>query len=174
MVLMGDEVRRTQQGNNNPWVQDNELSWFDWGLLARHADLHRFVRGLIRLRLHLSDAEDWRDLTLTELIHAARLEWHGVRLGEPDWGWGSHSLALTATGRRHRFHVLMNAWTEPLTFELPSVGRPGARAWRRVVDTALAAPDDLVDPAEAPTVAASSYRAAARSVVLLIATRGRR
>ncbi len=174
MVLMGDEVRRTQNGNNNAWVQDNETSWFDWGLVARHAELHRFVRGLIRLRLHLSDAEDWRDLTLSELIQASRLEWHGVRLGRPDWGWHSHSLAVSATGRRHRFHVLLNGWTEPLTFELPPIGRSGSNAWRRVVDTARPAPDDLVDPAEAPTVTGTNYRAAPHSLVLLVATRGRR
>ena len=47
MLLMGDEVRRTQGGNNNAYVQDNEVSWFDWQAIEQHADLLRFVRGLI-------------------------------------------------------------------------------------------------------------------------------
>src|SRR5207344_2351120 len=51
MILMGDEARRTQRGNNNAYCQDNEISWFDWTLLSKHADLHRFVRLLISRRL---------------------------------------------------------------------------------------------------------------------------
>ena len=50
MLLMGDEVRRTQRGNNNAYCQDSDISWFDWSLLERHADIHRFVKGLIRFR----------------------------------------------------------------------------------------------------------------------------
>jgi len=50
MLLMGDEVRRTQRGNNNAYCQDSELTWFDWSLLERHADIHRFVRELTRVR----------------------------------------------------------------------------------------------------------------------------
>src|SRR6478609_8658681 len=51
MLLMGDEMRRTQRGNNNAYCQDNETSWLDWSLLDRHPDLHRFVRLLIAHRL---------------------------------------------------------------------------------------------------------------------------
>src|SRR4030095_6813344 len=50
MILMGDEVRRTQRGNNNAYCQDNELSWFDWTLVEKHADLHRFGRAVKRPR----------------------------------------------------------------------------------------------------------------------------
>ena len=56
MVLMGDEVRHTQRGNNNAYCQDNEISWFDWGLLEKHADIHRFLKLLIARRL-LRDIE---------------------------------------------------------------------------------------------------------------------
>ena len=51
MIVMGDEVRRTQHGNNNAYCQDNEISWFDWTLLSKHADLHRFVKLLMARRL---------------------------------------------------------------------------------------------------------------------------
>ena len=50
MLLMGDEARQTQRGNNNAYCQDNEISWFDWSLLTRHADVHRFVRELTAFR----------------------------------------------------------------------------------------------------------------------------
>ena len=59
MILMGDEVRRTQRGNNNAYCQDNEISWFDWALVDKHADVHRFVRLLIERRL-LRDVEHER------------------------------------------------------------------------------------------------------------------
>ena len=51
MLLMGDEVRRTQRGNNNAYCQDNETNWFDWRLIERHADIHRFVTLVIQARL---------------------------------------------------------------------------------------------------------------------------
>jgi glycogen operon protein len=50
MLLMGDEVRRTQRGNNNAYCQDSDISWFDWSLLERHADIHRFVKMLVGFR----------------------------------------------------------------------------------------------------------------------------
>jgi glycogen operon protein len=50
MLLMGDEVRRTQRGNNNGYCQDSDISWFDWSLLERHADIHRFVKMLVGFR----------------------------------------------------------------------------------------------------------------------------
>ena len=60
MILMGDEVRHTQHGNNNAYCQDNELSWFDWTLVEKHADVHRFVKLLIARRL-LRDGEHERN-----------------------------------------------------------------------------------------------------------------
>ena len=71
MIVMGDEVRRTQRGNNNAYCQDNETSWFDWTLLEKHADLHRFVRLLIARRL-LRDLEpEQQRTTLNELLRNA-------------------------------------------------------------------------------------------------------
>jgi hypothetical protein len=100
MILMGDEVRRTQRGNNNAYCQDNETSWFDWTLLAKHADIHRFVK-LLNARRLLRDVEhERRRVSLSELIRKADKAWHGVRLHQPDWRECSHSLALTAEIRR--------------------------------------------------------------------------
>ena len=68
MLLMGDEVRRTQQGNNNAYCQDNEISWFDWTLLERHADIHRFVKLLTAFRQRRDVVTGDRPLTLNELL----------------------------------------------------------------------------------------------------------
>ena len=67
MLLMGDEVRRTQRGNNNAYCQNGELSWFDWSLVERHADLRRFTRMLIGLRVNRR-VQSRTSLTLTELL----------------------------------------------------------------------------------------------------------
>ena len=68
MFVMGDEVRRTQLGNNNAYCQDTEVNWFDWSLLSKHEDMHRFVKLLIARRLLRDAAAERQRTTLTELI----------------------------------------------------------------------------------------------------------
>ncbi len=168
MLLMGDEVRRTQQGNNNAYCQDNELSWFDWRLLHKHANLYRFVQQLIRFRLDLPVFEEERGLNLNQLLRQAKIRWHGVKLDQPDWSDDSHSLAVTIEGQRELFHLILNAYWQPLTFELPPLPLGGRAGWRQVIDTYLETPADCCDQA-GPVVTGSSYLVQPRSVVLLVA-----
>jgi glycogen operon protein len=169
MMLMGDEVRRTQHGNNNAYCQDNETSWFDWTLLERWADLHRFVT-LLNSRRVLRDVEPERHrVALNELIRQAEVTWHGVRLHEPDWGPSSHTIAFTASAEGLCFHAMLNAYWEPLDFELPSRGRGAREPWRRWIDTSLAPPSDIIDWEQTPPVSGRSYRVEPRSVVVLLA-----
>jgi glycogen operon protein len=170
MIGMGDEARRTQRGNNNAFCQDNETSWLDWDLTEREAGLRRFVRGLVDVRLALDMTQVLHGLTLEEFLARSVVEFHGVRLHQPDWSADSHALALTirsVIGTR-MVHALLNAWEEPLDFELPPVASPRL-PWRRVVDTGLDAPNDVCPLASAQAVAGMTYRAAAHSVVLLSA-----
>ena len=122
MLLMGDEVRRTQRGNNNAYCQDSDISWFDWSLLERHGDIHQFVRALNRFHQR-RDIVAEGTLSLNQLLRRAHIEWHGVALNRPDWGNHSHSLAVTLRTLRGSFllHAMLNAYWEPLTFELPPV-----------------------------------------------------
>jgi glycogen operon protein len=167
MILMGDEVRRTQGGNNNAYCRDDESNYFDWSLIERHADVHRFVQRICARRLLRDEEHERQRLTLNELINQAHRAWHGVKVGQPDWGEGSHSIALTVELRRERLmvHLILNAYWEPLTFELPKV----AGGWRRWIDTSLDSPEDIVDWEVAPPVSGDSYAAADRSVVVLVA-----
>jgi len=173
MILMGDEVRRTQGGNNNAYCQDNETSWMDWSRLDRHADVHRFVKLLIARRLLRGTAYEPRPVSLNRLLKEANKAWHGVRLNQPDWNDDSHSMAITAEIQKGRllFHMILNAYWEPLDFELPPVDSGGAGLWRRWLDTALETPDDIVPWEAAPAVDGCSYRATARSVVVLYLNR---
>jgi isoamylase len=169
MLLMGDEVRRTQRGNNNAYCHDSEISWFDWSLLERHGDIYRFVKVLNGFRQRRDVVTEGRAHSLNNLLRRARLEWHGVELGRPDWSEGSHSLALTLRSLRARFllHVMFNAYWEPLVFELPAVPAGGREAWRRCIDTALQTPDDICPWQEGSVVTQPKYAVQPRSVVLL-------
>jgi isoamylase len=171
MMLMGDEVRRTQGGNNNAYCQDNERSWFDWTLLAKRADLHRFVSSLNARRVLRGLEPERQRIALTQLIRQAHITWHGVKLHEPDWSRSSHSVAFTgrATPERMLFHVILNAYWEPLEFELPAVADGARDPWRRWIDTFLDAPDDIADWESAPSVPGLTYRTGPRSVVVLFA-----
>ena len=170
MLLMGDEVRRTQRGNNNAYCQDNETSWFDWTLLAKHADLHRFVT-LLNARRVLRDPEPERQrVSLSQLLRGVNPAWHGVKLGQPDWGESSHSIAFTVEIRREKllFHVILNAYWQPLDFELARLDNAAENPWRRWIDTALAPPHDILEWDVAESVAGNVYRAESRSVVILL------
>jgi glycogen operon protein len=173
MILMGDEVRRTQRGNNNAYCQDNETSWFDWTLVAKHADVHRFLTLLNGRRL-LREMEPEQHVSLDQLLREAHRAWHGVKLHQPDWQESSHSLAVTAEVRSTRLlvHMILNAYSEPLDFELPSIGAEAPGAWRRWIDTSLDSPNDIVPWPVTVPVHSSTYRAHARSVVVLYASVG--
>jgi isoamylase len=170
MLTMGDEVRRSQGGNNNAYCQDNESSWLDWGLLERRADVHRFARLLIAARLKRDIAVESPDLTLNKLLAESRLEWHGVRVGQPDWAHDSHSIALTAWSLSGRlvFHIMFNAWWNPLVFELPLIPKEKGE-WRRWLDTSLPSPDDIVPIAESPPIKDGIYGVPPRSLAVLVA-----
>ena len=169
MLLMGDEVRRTQRGNNNAYCQDNETSWFDWTVLAKHADVHRFV-ALLNSRRVQRDLEPERErLSLNQLLRGVNLAWHGVKLNQPDWSDSSHSIAFTVEIRQEKllFHVILNAYWQPLDFELPRLDNAAENPWRRWIDTALDSPHDIFEWAKAEPLHGYNYRAESRSVVML-------
>jgi glycogen operon protein len=110
-------------------------------------------------------------LNLWQLLHSTRVQWHGVRLNQPDTSYTSHCLALTAWGRWAVFHLIFNAFWEPLTFEVPSLPPVAHSDWRRIIDTSLDAPLDFCEFATAPALSGQLYRAEARSVVVLACRR---
>jgi isoamylase len=170
MLLMGDEVRRTQRGNNNAYCQDNEISWFDWSLVEKHGDILRFTRRLIAIRMARDLPIARLGMTLNELLQQQPVIWHGVRLGAPDWGGDSHSLAgsVAAPGGGLLLHVIANAYWEPLEFELP-VPLQGYERWRRGVDTFADPPHDISTWANAMEIDQATYLVQPRTVVVLVA-----
>lgn len=170
MLLMGDEVRRTQRGNNNAYCQDNEISWFDWSAVEREAHLLRFTQGIIHLIQGLKVFRIEHLLRVTETwSHEPHIVWHGAQLGQPDWSENSHILAFTLRypDAREQLHVMLNAYWEPIMFELP--GLDSHERWHRIIDTAVAAPRDFCPPDQAPLFDGMVYPVSARTSVVLMA-----
>jgi isoamylase len=170
MFPMGDEVRRTQHGNNNAYCQDNEANWFDWDLLTKHADVHRFVKLLIARRLLRDAGPERMRMSLSQLIGEGIKGWHGVKLNQPDWSDYSHSVACSAELQREGLLVyfIFNGHWESLDFELPPPSRGDKPSWRRWIDTSLKSPEDIVEWQNAPAIPDGSYRAGPRSVIVLL------
>ena len=122
-----------------------------------------------RRRLREFEPENQR-ICLTQLLRGANWAWHGVKLGQPDWSATSHSIAFTVEIRREKMlvHLILNAYWQPLDFELPRLDSAVGNRWRRWIDTALDSPHDIVEWETAESVPGYAYRAESRSVVMLL------
>jgi isoamylase len=169
MFVAGDEIRRTQQGNNNAYCQDNGVSWFDWQLMDTHRDLLRFWKGLIAFRKRHATLH--RGHFFNGVVNERSLPdvtWHGTVLNSPGWD-DPEARALACTlGGEHTdpdLHVMMNMYWDNLDFELPVVA---GRSWFRALDTSQPSPNDIADPGQEPPVPGSSYTVQGRSIVVLV------
>jgi isoamylase len=169
MLLMGDEVRRSQAGNNNAYCQDNEISWFDWKLVETHAGIRRFAKMLIALRLGRNLPDERFEKTLNELLRDQPVKWHGIKLDCPDFSHDSHVISATVSGPGNlsRLHLMVNAYWEALLFEIPPAGSV-FEPWKRCIDTFLDPPDDICAWPDAPSIDGASYLVRPRSTVALI------
>jgi glycogen operon protein len=185
MILAGDELGRTQLGNNNAYCQDNEISWFDWSLLERNHSLFRFFCRLIRFRkLHpnlrrrrfcvdgappMTTVEGAPPMTTVEGAGVpGALVWHGVERNRPDWSWESRSLALQllGAGEDDELYLAANAHWEGHLFELPRLS--GERRWRLFLDTSKPPPHEIEEPGGEAPLSGSAYPVGPRSVVVLV------
>jgi len=180
MLLGGDELGRTQRGNNNAWCQDNELSWFDWTLLRSGEELHAFARRLIAIRRAHPVFRRRQFLSGTEregsgLPDVAWLRADGERMRDGDWEEGAASLAvflngeeITAPDARGRqvvddsFLLLVNGHVEDCAFTLP--GESFGAAWQPLLSTARPELDETTMPRALPR---SAVKLVARSILLL-------
>ena len=159
MIVAGDEFLNTQRGNNNPYNQDNEITWLDWARLDANREVFRFFKLMIAFRkAHpcIGRPTFWRE----------DVRWHGTD-GPVDFGHESRCLAYTLRGASvggGDLYVMINGHWEDHRF---TVQESRASEWRRIVDTARPSPEDIVEPGTEPRLEAASYTGRARSVVVL-------
>lgn len=169
MFVMGDEVRRSQLGNNNTWCQDNELTWFDWDAVSKRRDMHRFFMLMTWFRRHHSTVHRARFFDGRRNDRGlADVSWHGADLDRPGWNDGNArvlGMTLGGFGSEQDIHLMANMYWEPVSMAVPAV--PG-RIWHRVVDTSLPSPDDVCDPGMSPPHHEDRYLMGGRSVVVLV------
>jgi glycogen operon protein len=177
MILMGDEVGRTQRGNNNTYCHDNELNWFDWKLVKKNAELLRFFKTVIafrhahpvlRSRDHLRHA-DYAGVGLPDI------SWHGTRAWQPDWSAGSRVLAFLLSGGHAKggavpdddIYVVANSHWQALQFELPAPTT--GRSWHVAVNTSVPAPSDCFPTGQEPRLEDQSHAlVGGRGVMILV------
>ena len=159
MIVAGDEFLNTQRGNNNPYNQDNEITWLDWARLEANRDVFRFFKLMIAFRKShacIGRPTFWRE----------DVSWYGAD-GPVDLGHESRCLAYLLRGASvgdGDLYVMINGHWEDHSFTVPE----GQTAeWRRVVDTARPSPEDIVEPGHEPALETASYTVRARSVVVL-------
>ena len=170
MLGMGDEVHRSQGGNNNAYCQDNPVSWFDWQGPLHHPDTLRFVQRMVGLRRAQPGLQRARFFDgLVSGRGLADLTWHGTRLGDPGWDDpAGRALAFTLGAAQDAdpdLHVIANMAEQVLAFELPRVE---GRRWLRAVDTFRPGGEDIADPGGEVPVQGDHYLANPHSVVVLI------
>ena len=177
MMLMGDEMGRTQHGNNNAYCHDNELNWLDWGLLAQNPDLFEFAQRIIAFRhAHpvLRPKEHFRGES-TRGCSCADITWHGTRAWSADWSAGSRVMAFMLCGNHAKggtvqddqIYVAVNMYWDALPFELPEP--PDGRLWYLSVNTSMPASEDIFEPGCEPLLQdQGSVLVGGRSVVVLV------
>ena len=169
MFAAGDEVCRTQNGNNNAYCQDNKISWFNWDDLDTHKSMLRFWQHLIAFRKR--HPRLFRNRFFNGEINDRGLpdiSWHGCKLGKPGWHDPMGlALAMTLGAREERedLHIMFNMYEKALDFELPKV--PGKR-WHNAVNTALASPYDIAEIGRETVYKSYHYKVKAHSIVVLV------
>lgn len=170
MLLAGDEFLNSQNGNNNAYCQNNELSWLNWELAAQNAGMLNFVRQMIALRKRHPSIMRRRFLTgnVVKEKNIADISWHGEQVGEPLWDNAeSKILAFTLAGfetDEPDLHIIMNMSDEDKTVELPVIQQ---KLWRIAVDTSLPLLDDVLPPQRQKPVHEQNYWVKSKTVIVL-------
>ncbi|MDA3733678.1 alpha-amylase family glycosyl hydrolase [Niameybacter massiliensis] len=124
MLLMGDELGRSQKGNNNAFCQDNEVTWVDWSLTEKNKEILEFVKSMIKFR---KESNCFKAINKEQL----KITFHGVNYNEPDWSYYSCSLAEQIEVGSEKLYIMMNNYIEPLVFDLPKQ----EQGWQLIIDT---------------------------------------
>lgn len=169
MILAGDEVLRSQQGNNNSYCQDNALSWFDWNLLDKNQEMFCFTKGMIRLRKRHPCLKQRHYLTgtMTDVADMPDVTWHGQRLNKPQWADSSSRILGCTLSRvepgEEDLHILLNMSENNLSMKLPELQ---GRKWYLAVDTSRTVSLDIIEPERQRVVRGKMIQVRSHSIVV--------
>jgi isoamylase len=176
MILMGDEIARTQYGNNNAYCHDSDLSWMDWSLLEKNAELFRFAKNVVAFRrAHPAFRNRWYFNNRDQNHGYPDISFHGTHAWDADWSDSSRVIAFMLSGQHGRsaegmddfIYVAMNMHWEGHWFELPRL--PDGMAWHVVANTGIAAPEDVWEPGrEFALENQSGFLVGDHSIVILV------
>ena len=169
MILAGDEILRSQQGNNNCYCQDNELSWFDWSLLGKNQEMFCFTKGMIQLRKRHPCLMQSQYLSgvINDISKLEDVAWHGQQLNEPQWAdTSSRVLACTLSRvepEEEDLHIMFNMSEDTLSMGLPKLK---GRIWHLAVDTARSIEKDIVEAVQQQPIKTKTIQVSSHSVVV--------
>ena len=174
MILMGDEIGRTQMGNNNAYCHDNELAWMDWKLAETNADLLRFFQKVIHFRRSHTALRSDRFFMHYDAVGAGApdIAFHGSTPWSPDFAPWSRCLAFMLSGHHapgpdNDIYVAMNMHYDAVPFRVPSP--TGPYPWKVAINTSMPSPQDIFDPVDQPILEGDSVMVGPRSIVVLTA-----
>ena len=178
MILGGDEFGRTQNGNNNAYCQDNEISWYDWSLLETNAGIYRFVKEIIAFRRRhpgfmRPEFYTGRGGTYKGIPD---ISWFDDKGASTDWDRVASYLALRLHGSKsdimadrddNDFYIMLNSSSDIHKFLIAEP--PSKKVWLRAVDTGISSPNDILPPGSEEHLASQRvYHVKARSIVILV------
>ncbi len=169
MILAGDEVLRSQQGNNNGYCQNNALSWFDWNLVEKNQEMLCFTKGMIQLRKRHPCLMQRQYVTgaVTDVSNLQDIAWHGLQLNEPQWAdLSSRVLACTLSRvdpEEEDLYIIFNMSEDNLSMELPELKK---RAWHLAVDSARSISRDVIEPDQQQVIRENTIQVCSRSIVV--------
>jgi glycogen operon protein len=177
MLYMGDEMKRTQFGNNNAYCHDSSLNWLDWSLLERHDNIFRFVQKCVEFRKAHPVLRNKHHFQNKDYLGTGKpdITFHGAKAWQPDWSDASRSFAYMLCGGHAKngymvdddMYVAMNMFWEPLWFEIPELD--GKRKWHVFLNTGAKEPDDIYDVSREPVLENQhGILLGARSVLVLV------
>lgn len=178
MMLAGDEFRRTQKGNNNSYCQDNEISWLNWTLVERNAEIFEFTKRMIEFRKNHAILRSVVFFKGEKPEHytAEDISWHGTEISTPDWEDDEPVIAALINGQYAEessyssdsdFYMMFNASENDLIFNIPE--SPSGRKWKISINTAGAGGDDIISDQSEDYLQSSFISVTARSLIVLTA-----
>jgi len=172
MLLMGDELGRTQGGNNNGYCHDGALSWLDWNDVKRETGLLRFFSNLLAFRRAHSVLRGDRFFEHRDYVGSGKpdISFHGTRVGQLDWGGRCLAFLLCgkhATPQDDDLYVAINMFWDGLPFQVPQA--PEGKRWRVAINTSMPSPEDIYDSKGGPQVGSDEIIVGGRSIVVLVA-----